>query len=202
PVPALQAPLSAAPAAPPAPVAPVLTAPVHGGPSHVPDQVTAQVFPEIGRLALRASSAGEGVHRITLNLHPETLGDVRVTLVVRGGEMKVSIHAATEAGRIMADSLPELRRLLTAAGAGDASLAVRDTTAGGATMSSADPGSDRSGPGRSGYDAQQGRQHGQDARMRDGHHATDGSTSGPRGALPGPHDPVRTARPAGVDVTV
>jgi flagellar hook-length control protein FliK len=203
---ALQPGVQAAPVsaqAPTALAAPPAVAPVHAGPLHVPDQVTAQVFPEIGRLAVRASSAGEGVHRITLNLHPETLGDVRVTLVVRGGEMKVSIHAATEAGRIMADSLPELRRLLASAGAGDATLAVRDTSANGAAMTSADQGSDRSGPGRTGYDAQQGHEtHDQGARMRDGHHATDGSNRGPRGALPGPHDQARATRPAGVDVTV
>ncbi len=189
------------PTAPIAAAAPA--APVHAGPSHIPDQVTAQVFPEIGRLAVRASSAGEGIHRITLNLHPETLGDVRVTLVVRGGEMKISIHAANEAGRIMADSLPELRRLLGSAGA-DAIVAVRDTGAGGATLNTADQGSNRSDLDRSGYDAhQQGRDtHGQDARTRERHIATDGSNSGARGTEPGPPDQVRAIRSAGVDVTV
>lgn len=189
------------------PTAPIVaagpSAPVHGGPSHIPDQVTAQVFPEINRLAVRAGSAGDGIHRITLNLHPETLGDVRVTLVVRGGEMKISIHAANEAGRIMADSIPELRRLLGSAGA-DAIVAVRDTGAGGATLNTADQGSSRSDLDRSGYDAhQQGRDtHGRDARTRDGHIATDGSSSGARGIAPGPPDQVRAIRSAGVDVTV
>ncbi|WP_426242320.1 flagellar hook-length control protein FliK [Nocardioides sp. LHG3406-4] len=189
---------------PPAVTAPLTAAgPVHAGPHHIPDQVTAQVFPEIGRLAVRASSGGEGIHRITLNLHPETLGDVRVTLSVRGGEMKINIHAATEAGRIMAEGLPELRRLLGHAGA-DAIVAVRDTGAGGATLSTADQGSNRSDLSRSGYDAHQQQRdaQGRDARTREGHFATDGSNSGPRGSASGPLNQVRASRSAGVDVTV
>ena len=207
PAPAVPQPALPANVAQVAPTAPIVAAappaPAPVGPSHIPDQVTAQVFPEIGRLAVRATSAGEGIHRITLNLHPETLGDVRVTLVVRGGELKISIHAANEAGRIMADSIPELRRLLGSAGA-DAIVAVRDSGAGGATLNTADQGSNRSELDRSGYDAhQQGRDtHGRDARTRDGHIATDGSNSGARGTPPGPLDLVRDIRSAGVDVTV
>ena len=198
-----------APAGTPAQVAPV-TAPAAAsapsptaaaGPAHIADQVTAQVFPEIGRLAVRASSSGEGIHRITLNLHPETLGDVRVTLAFRNGEMKVNIHAATEAGRMMAESLPELRRLLAQAGAGEALVAVRDTAAGGAVLSSTDQSGSRSDLERSGYGAHaQQREHGHDGRPRSGQHATDGSSSGSRQHLP--RDLGRPTRSAGVDVTV
>ena len=55
----------------------------------------------------RASSAGDGTHRITLNLNPETLGEVRVTLTVprRRDEGQPPARPRGRAA-LMADSMP------------------------------------------------------------------------------------------------
>jgi len=80
-----------------------------------------QVFPEVTRL----SRSGNGTHRLTITLQPEQLGEVRVTLVVRDGTVRVNL-ASEQAKDILAQAAPELRRLLEQSGATDARIVVRD----------------------------------------------------------------------------
>jgi flagellar hook-length control protein FliK len=70
----------------------------------------AAVFPPL-RLA------ADGVHRLTVQLHPADLGPVSVLAEIRGGEIHVHLAAVSEAGReALRTALPELRRDLQAAG--------------------------------------------------------------------------------------
>jgi flagellar hook-length control protein FliK len=106
--------------------------------------VVRQVFPEVSRVA---GHAGPGTHRLAITLHPETLGEVRVTLVVRPGAVHVRLSAdSAEAQRALAQGAPELHRLLAVAG-GDASVVVREAAPGATGASAgADPrGSDGRG---------------------------------------------------------
>jgi len=106
------APSVAGPAAPPPPL--------HERPV-APAAVVQQVFPEVTRL----SRSGNGTHRLTITLQPEQLGEVRVTLVVRDGTVRVNL-ASEQAKDILAQAAPELRRLLEQSGATDARIVVRD----------------------------------------------------------------------------
>jgi flagellar hook-length control protein FliK len=98
-----------APAAP-APATPASRATTAG-------QIAAPVLP------LRA--AGDGIHRLTVHLHPADLGPVSVVAEIRGGDIHLHLAGATEAGReALRAALPELRRELQQAGFRDASLDV------------------------------------------------------------------------------
>jgi hypothetical protein len=102
----------AAPAAP----APVTTTAAQLSP------VAQQVFPEVVRVA----GNGEGTHRVTLRLQPEFLGEVRVVLTSRKGELQVSLSAGPEARHALTQGAPELRRLLESIGSADARIVIRD----------------------------------------------------------------------------
>lgn len=90
------------------------------------DAVPGQVFPEVVRL----SQSGPGTHRLTLRLDPGTLGEVRVTLTVRDGEVQVRLAAQHDAREILAQAAPDLRRLLEQSGGVDARVAVADLESG------------------------------------------------------------------------
>jgi flagellar hook-length control protein FliK len=70
--------------------------------------VVTQVIPEITRLV----SDGEGVHRVTLQLNPKALGEVRVVLTMRHGDVHVRIAGGEEARHALAASSAELTRAL------------------------------------------------------------------------------------------
>jgi hypothetical protein len=102
------------PSAPAIPAAPAgVAAPSTGAastPAPSPAAQLAAVFPPL-RLA------ADGVHRLSLQLHPADLGPVSVLAEIRGGEIHVHLAAASEAGReALRTALPELRRDLQAAG--------------------------------------------------------------------------------------
>ncbi len=162
--------------------------------------MTGQVVPEVVRLA----SHGDGVHRITMKLQPEALGEVRVTLTLRDGEVHVRLAAGDEARRALIEGTPELRRVLEAAGASDPRVVVRDLspTAGnpGPTYSSTAPATGGGGghddafaPGHGG-----GGSHDQHAGTRGGSTARDGLTDG--APVPRP-EPARRS-PRGIDLTM
>jgi hypothetical protein len=90
------------------------------------DAVPGQVFPEVVRL----SQSGPGTHRLTLRLDPGTLGEVRVTLTVRDGEVQVRLAAQHDAREVLAQAAPDLRRLLEQSGSIDARVAVADLESG------------------------------------------------------------------------
>lgn len=116
----------AAPVAPTAPAAPAAaTAPATAPP------VAEQVLPEIVRLVNATSTAT--TRRVTLQLAPEALGDVRVVLSVRDGAVRVSLAAGQEAQRALLEGTPELRRLLESTGVPDPRIVVRDLASASAT---------------------------------------------------------------------
>lgn len=89
-----------------------------------PTAVTRQVFPEVVRLA--SSGEGTATQRVTLMLKPESLGEVRVVLTTRHGELQVSLSAGGDTHRALLEGTPELRRLLETIGSPDARVVVRD----------------------------------------------------------------------------
>jgi len=90
--------------------------------ARTPAPVTTQVIPELTRLV----SQGDGTHRMTLRLQPAALGDVRVVLTVRGGEVRVSLAAGTEAQSALLADAPALHRMLAGTGAESTRIVVRD----------------------------------------------------------------------------
>jgi flagellar hook-length control protein FliK len=162
--------------------------------------VTRQVFPEVTRLV----STGNGTHHVRLQLEPEALGDVRVVLTVRQGEVHVRLSAGEEAQRALREGAPELRRLLELAGASDTRIVVRDLPSGsapgnGSNTSLTGQWSDGSGRGDTGVGQGDGRSQHQHAGTRDGSSAREGTNDGA-----GPHRPVQpvTRTRPGVDVTM
>ncbi|MET3960935.1 flagellar hook-length control protein FliK [Marmoricola sp. OAE513] len=200
--------LQATPAiASPAPVAAAATpAPVAG--TTQLDQVAAQVFPEVTQLVSR----GNGTHRIALTLNPEQLGEVRVIMTMRDGNVHVRLAAGHEAKASLLDGSPELARLLEHAGASEARVVVHDLPAGLAnststtstptsTLNAGDPalGGDRSPDQHAGTRADQ-------HTAKDGSDQTSRSTrtSGTTatGITPRSIEPVIGTRVAGVDLTM
>jgi flagellar hook-length control protein FliK len=68
----------------------------------------------------------DGIHRLTVHLHPEELGPVSVTAEIRGNQVHLHLAGATDAGReALRAALPDLHRELQSAGFTTASLDVR-----------------------------------------------------------------------------
>ena len=184
---------AATPSATPGPPSPV---------AHVP--AVAQVVPEVTRLVSR----GNGVHRLTMLLQPEALGEVRVTLTVRDGAVQVHLTGGEDAARALAEGAPELRRVLELAGASDARVVVRDLAgqqpgghglpAAGGSAQEASYGAGSDTPPSPGSPGGGTGQQGHHARTRGGAGATDGLTDGATSLRP---DPVTGAR-QGIDLTM
>jgi flagellar hook-length control protein FliK len=75
----------------------------------------------------------DGVHRLTVHLHPADLGPVSILAEIRDGAIQMTLAGTTETGRdTLRASLPELRRELEQAGFTGCSLDMRqDSPAGG-----------------------------------------------------------------------
>jgi flagellar hook-length control protein FliK len=68
----------------------------------------------------------DGVHRLTVNLHPADLGPVQVVAEIRGGEISVQLSGSTDAGHdALRDALDDLRRELQDSGFSNCSLDLR-----------------------------------------------------------------------------
>ncbi len=176
-------------------------------------QVTGQVFPEVTRLVAR----GDGTHRITLKLAPEALGEVRVVLTLRGGEVQVRVSGSEAAQRALSHGSAELHRLLESAGARRTEIAVGQhvTTSSSADLRIADTrpmefNADHThdGAGRHQLDQQFGSQQGGRGGETTDHRTAgtrDGSTSArdgvDRGPQPRPQTPGTRTR-TGVDVSM
>ncbi|MEU4429026.1 flagellar hook-length control protein FliK, partial [Actinoplanes sp. NPDC024001] len=101
--------------APPPPAAPAVPAPP-----------ATQLAMRIAPLRLDA----DGVHRLTVNLHPVDLGPVQVVAEIRNGDITVQLTGGTEAGtEALRSSLDELRRELEESGFGNCSLDLRQGNA-------------------------------------------------------------------------
>jgi flagellar hook-length control protein FliK len=102
--------------------------------------VPEQVFAGLGRLVSR----GDGTHRLTIKLQPEALGEVRVVLTVRDGDVSVRLTGSEAAQRALLQGAGDLQRLLESVGARTAQVVVGDPTGGQAGQSGhAAPGWDR-----------------------------------------------------------
>ncbi|MBY9074031.1 flagellar hook-length control protein FliK [Nocardioides sp. WL0053] len=179
------------------------------GTAAAPNPVTAQVAPVVTRLVSR----GDGVHRLSLRLHPADLGEVRVTLTVRAGRVDVSLAAGPGAREALREGSPHLRSLLELTGATAGNLTVREltgpagapaTTSGGSGSASGQPGTTQQHLGQdAGRDARGGSPlaGGSDGSGGSGAHgggAGRGGTTGPHGGAPTGPD----VRPApGTDAT-
>jgi flagellar hook-length control protein FliK len=84
--------------------------------------VSRQVIPELTRM----STLGEGVHRLTMTLRPEALGEVRVTMTVRDGSLHVRLAAGTEAQHALVPDLTELQQVLKLGSGSDVRVVLRD----------------------------------------------------------------------------
>ncbi|NYI99823.1 hypothetical protein HNR19_000522 [Nocardioides thalensis] len=102
----------------------ITISPSGGAAKAAQDPVVQHVLPAVMQLATK----GNGTHRISVTLQPEHLGEVRVTMVVRDGEVRVSLAADSQsvAKDVLLQGAPELRRLLEATGATDTRVVVRD----------------------------------------------------------------------------
>jgi flagellar hook-length control protein FliK len=104
-------------------------APPAGTSTSTGSAVTSQVFPTVPALVSR----GEGTHSITLRLHPADLGEVHVTVTVRGGNVDVTLAAGPEAQEALRTGSGELRSLLDLAGSATGQVVVRDLPTGAPT---------------------------------------------------------------------
>lgn len=93
---------------------------------------TTQVVQQVAPTLARVVSRGEGVHRMSLTLHPADLGEVRLTVTVRGGHVDVQIAAGREARDLMREGSAELRHLLESVGRTAGAITFRDLSTGAA----------------------------------------------------------------------
>ncbi|MGZ4484240.1 MAG: flagellar hook-length control protein FliK, partial [Nocardioidaceae bacterium] len=94
------------------------TAPTGSGPS----PAVSQVVPAVTRLVSR----GDGTNRLVLKLHPADLGEVQVTVTVRGRAVDVTLAAGPAARDALHQGSGQLRWLLDLTGHVTGQLVVRD----------------------------------------------------------------------------
>ncbi len=132
-----------------------------------------QVTPVLSRVVSR----GDGEHRMMLKLHPADLGEVHLTVTVRGDQVDVEIAAGAEAREVLRDGAGQLRSLLESIGRSTGQLVFRDLSAPSAPTPL--PGSSAGGPGPDGRATTY--EHG-DHGHRDGRHDSPGPQRDPRPA--------------------
>ncbi|MGN6578043.1 MAG: flagellar hook-length control protein FliK [Nocardioides sp.] len=84
--------------------------------------VVAQVSPAVARVVSR----GDGEHRMMLKLHPADLGEIHLTVTVRGDHVDVDIAAGSQARDLLRDGSAHLRSLLESIGRSPGQLVLRD----------------------------------------------------------------------------
>lgn len=192
-------------------IAPVAgTAPVTSTAAPAPvdsSQVTRQVFPEV----VRVVNNPHGPQRVTIKLNPEALGEVRVVLTSRAGQLEVSLAAGSEARAAIADGASELHRLLDQVGRGDARVVVRDLVGTAPATTVSQPAATSSGSGvptdlAGGAGTGTGRPGGESATGGQSRNHTNGSTNATDGTQ-APTNPSRstesvTRTHSGLDVTM
>ena len=175
-----------------------------------PLPVSRQVIPELTRM----STLGEGVHRLTMTLRPEALGEVRVTMTVRDGSLHVRLAAGAEAQHALVPDLTELQQVLKLGNSSDVRVVLRDLSGvpstpdqqsgqtGNQTGSQQGPGhhaGQGAATGDPGTSAGPGHQNRREAGTPRDINATDGVVDGTSGSR---SQAVRRARPTGVDLTM
>ena len=184
-VPTTETPSAVLPVAPTTPtvVTPVVTPLVATVPVVTPDPsaVPAPANPVVDQVApmfTRMVSGPEGQHRMMLRLHPADLGEVHLTVTVRGDSVDVTVAATPEARELLTEGSSELKSLLDSVGRTADRLVFRDlpgtgttvqvisTGTGGAHPDGQPAAQSQAGSGESGRSGQ----HGRDDLGR--HHAT------------------------------
>ncbi|QWZ08492.1 flagellar hook-length control protein FliK [Nocardioides panacis] len=89
-----------------------------------------QVLPALPRVVLR----GDGTSRLTLKLHPADLGEVHVTVTVRGQEVDVTLAAGARAREALSEGSSRLRGLLEGIGHTTGQVVLRDLPGGSAPV--------------------------------------------------------------------
>jgi flagellar hook-length control protein FliK len=107
--------------APATPTVPVVASQAPA-PAPPPNPPAMQIAMQIAPLRLDA----DGVHRLTINLHPVDLGPVQVIAEIRNGEISMQLSGSTDAGNdALRDALSDLRRELQDSGFTNCSLDLR-----------------------------------------------------------------------------
>ena len=81
-----------------------------------------QALPVVNRLVSR----GDGTHRMTLKLYPVELGEIQLTVTVRGDRVDVTFAAGAQAREALREGAGQLRGLLELTGRTTGHLLVRD----------------------------------------------------------------------------
>jgi hypothetical protein len=81
-----------------------------------------QVLPAVPRVVLR----GDGTSRLTLKLHPADLGEVHLTVTVRGHQVDVTMAAGARAREALDEGSARLRGLLEGMGHTAGQVVIRD----------------------------------------------------------------------------
>jgi flagellar hook-length control protein FliK len=133
-----------------------------------------QVLTVVPRLVQR----GDGTSRLTLKLHPADLGEVHVTVTVKGGTVDVTLAAGARAKEALGTGSDRLRGLLESLGHTSGQVVVRDLVGAGVAGSSSTSGQSW---GQSGQQPQQSSQQSSQQPQQSGHQG-DASFAGAGGA--------------------
>lgn len=140
-VPTTEAPATVQPATPTPPtgVTPVVTPLAATVPVVTPDPAAAPapanpVVDQVAPVLTRMVSGPEGQHRMMLRLHPADLGEVHLTVTVRGDTVDVTVAAAPEARELLTEGSSELKSLLDSVGRTADRLVFRDLPGTGTTV--------------------------------------------------------------------
>jgi hypothetical protein len=161
-----------------------------------------QVLPAVPRVVLR----GDGTSRLTLKLHPADLGEVHLTVTVRGHQVDVTMAAGARAREALDEGTARLRGLLEGIGHTAGQVVVRELAGPPATANASGPtppGPDhRADGGPAGHPQQQ-----TDGQPRRGRPDTDPAPLGARDGsstqrLTPTHHRQQPSGARGVDVTI
>jgi flagellar hook-length control protein FliK len=167
-----------------------------------------QLAPVLARILTTAENGAPTTHRVTLRLHPEELGEVRVALTVRDGQVQVTLSAGETARDLLRRDSGLLHHLLGQRGAERVEVAFRALPGserrepGPGVIDQGAPAGDPGSGGSTGRDPRDARP----AFTGEGRHPWHG-----RGAAPAPRGgtaahtapPLGSVRPhAGLDITV
>ena len=183
---------------------PTLAAPGPAEAAPAPGQRSAvldQVLPTVPRVVLR----GDGTSRLTLKLHPADLGEVHLTVTVRGHQVDVTMAAGARAREALDEGTARLRGLLEGIGHTAGQVVVRElasppgtANASGPTPPGPDP---RADGGSAGHPQQQ--TDGQPRRRPDTDPAPLGARAGSSAQrLPHTHPRQPPSADRGLDVTI
>jgi flagellar hook-length control protein FliK len=92
------------------------------------------VLDQVAPVFTRLVSGPEGQHRMTLRLHPADLGEIHLTVTVRGDSVDVTVSATPEARELLADGSGQLRALLDSVGRSADRIVFRDLPGTGSTV--------------------------------------------------------------------